>query len=294
MRFCSCSLWSYLNFFDIFPPGWGMLRKSRLLLLIHTFSVLSLQQKKLRWHNKSAIDLSNTNPACGHQEVRRSTGNIMVTTRYLYQQGSKSRQKVMRLYKQWHRPISKRFIKPPSCISRATSIDSECCRLPTTSVLSKKTEKLRSSQSKFLKATHCTKIRKIEIPRSMVVEALSWWSWRASQHPAVQSPVHPGKSPTNLARSPLLVALVGRKMTVVRHQLFLRNLPVQACDSRAQRFSPPLARRRSSRPPPSPNLVRTHPIEHYQALRDRVLCLSRAATLPKGTNWGSEEARTSD
>ena len=27
--------------------------------------------------------------------------------------GSKSRQKVMRLYKRWHRPITKRFIKPP-------------------------------------------------------------------------------------------------------------------------------------------------------------------------------------
>ena len=45
--------------------------------------------------------------------------------------------------------------------------------------------------SKFLKATHRTKIRKIEIPRSMVVEALSWRSRRASQHPAVRSPVHP-------------------------------------------------------------------------------------------------------
>ena len=87
-----------------------------LLLLIHTFSVLSLQLKKLRWHNKSAIDLSNANPACGHKEVRRSTGHIMVTTRYSDQQGSKSRQKVMRLYKQWHRPISKRFIKPPYSI----------------------------------------------------------------------------------------------------------------------------------------------------------------------------------
>ena len=41
--------------------------------------------------------------------------------------------------------ISKRFIKPPYSISRATSIDSECCRLPTTSVLSKKPEKLRSN-----------------------------------------------------------------------------------------------------------------------------------------------------
>ena len=44
---------------------------------------------------------------------------------------------------------------------------------------------------KFLKATYRTKIRKLEIPRSMVVEALSWLSRRASQHPAVQSPVHP-------------------------------------------------------------------------------------------------------
>ena len=43
--------------------------------------------------------------------------------------------------------------------SRATSIDSECCRLPTTSVLSKKTEKITLqpvliNKSKFLKATH--------------------------------------------------------------------------------------------------------------------------------------------
>ena len=52
-------------------------------------------------------------PVRGHKEVPRSTGHIMVTTRYSDQQGFKSRQKVMRLYKQWHRPISKRFIKPP-------------------------------------------------------------------------------------------------------------------------------------------------------------------------------------
>ena len=72
-------------------------------------------------------------------------------------------------------------------------------------------------------------------------------------------------------------------MTVVRDQLSLRNLPVPAFDSRAQGFSPPLARQRSSCPPPSPNLVRTHPIENYQALRDSAPCLSRAATLPKAT-----------
>ena len=63
----------------------------------------------------------------------------------------------------------------------------------------------------------------------------------------------------------------------------LRNLPVRAFDSRAQGFSPPQARQRSSCPPPSPNLVRTHPIDNYQALRDSAPCLSRVATLPKGT-----------
>ena len=72
----------------------------------------------------------------------------------------------------------------------------------------------------------------------------------------------------------------------------LRNLPVQACDSRAQGFSPPLGRQRSSCPPPSPNLVRTHPIvEYYQALRDSAPCLSRAATLPKGTKLGLGKRR---
>ena len=53
------------------------------------------------------------NPVRGHKEVPRSTGHIMVTTHYSDQQGSKSRQKVMRLYKRWHRPITKPFIKPP-------------------------------------------------------------------------------------------------------------------------------------------------------------------------------------
>ena len=53
------------------------------------------------------------NPVRGHKEVPRPMGHIMVTTRYSDQQGSKSRQKVMRLYKRWHRPITKRFIKPP-------------------------------------------------------------------------------------------------------------------------------------------------------------------------------------
>ena len=72
----------------------------------------------------------------------------------------------------------------------------------------------------------------------------------------------------------------------------LRNLPVRAAfDSRAQVFSTPLARQRSSCLPPSPNLVRTHPIERYHALRDSAPCLSRAATSRSAPNWSSEEAR---
>ena len=68
-----------------------------------------------------------------------------------------------------------------------------------------------------------------------------------------------------------------------RSQLSLRNLPARAFDSRAQGFSLTLARQRSSYPPPSPNLVRTHLMENYQALRDSAPCLSRAATLLKAT-----------
>ena len=45
------------------------------MVLIHTFSVLSLQLMELRRHNKSEISLSNANPARGHKEVPRSTGH---------------------------------------------------------------------------------------------------------------------------------------------------------------------------------------------------------------------------
>ena len=93
------------------------------------------------------------------QRGTKVNGSHMVTTRYSDQQGSKSRQKVMRLYKRWHRPITKRFIKLPYYISRAASNDSDCCRLPTTSVLSNKSDKyvptsFDQQYSKFLKATH--------------------------------------------------------------------------------------------------------------------------------------------
>ena len=49
-------------------------------------------------------------------------------------------------YRPWHRPMSKRFIKHPYSISRATPIDSDCCRLPTASVQSSKADKSCSNQ----------------------------------------------------------------------------------------------------------------------------------------------------
>ena len=130
------------------------------------------------------------------------------------------------------------------------------------------------------------------------MEAWSWWrpgaggaGVRANIQPSKALYI-PEKRPRNLAHSPLLVGPRRKKQTVVRDSFSLRNLPVRASDSCAQGFSTSLARRRSSCPPPSPNLVRTHPIERYQALRDSAPCLSRAATSRRAPNWNLEDART--
>ena len=144
-----------------------MYRELLLLLLIHTFSVLSLRLKKLRRHNKSAIDLSNANPACGHKEVRRSTGHIIVTTRYSDQQGSKSRQKVMRLYKQ-STPTNIKTVHQTSLLHIESNLDRLGMLSPTHDQRSQqKNGKLTLqpvliNKSKFLNATHCTEIRKNE------------------------------------------------------------------------------------------------------------------------------------
>ena len=95
----------------------------------------------------------------------------MVTTRYSDQQGSKSRQKVMRLYKQWHRPISKRFIKPPYSIREQPRSTRNVVAYPRPAFSAKNRknyaptsfdQQVQVSQGH----TFCTEIRKIEIPRS--------------------------------------------------------------------------------------------------------------------------------
>ena len=48
---------------------WSRIWCTNDLIVLHPLGILFLHMKKLRWHNKSVIDLSNVNPACGHKEV---------------------------------------------------------------------------------------------------------------------------------------------------------------------------------------------------------------------------------
>ena len=67
----------------------------------------------------------------------------LVTTCYSDPTGIQIATKSYATLQAWHRPmVTKRFIKNLLySISRAASIDSDCCRLPTTSVLSNKSDK---------------------------------------------------------------------------------------------------------------------------------------------------------
>ena len=85
------------------------------------------------------------------------------------------RQKVMRLYKQWHRPISKRSssnLLPPYRDQPRSTRNVVAYPRPAFSAKNRKNyaPTILTNKSKFLKATHCTEMRKIEIPRSIVVK----------------------------------------------------------------------------------------------------------------------------
>ena len=93
----------------------------------------------------------------------------------------------------------------------------------------------------------------------------------------------PVKRPTNLARSPLLVGPRRKKTDRGQRSTFPSETSRFAHgDSRAQGFSTPLGRRRSSFPPPSPNLVRTHP-KSATRLSAAVSLSLACHHLPKGT-----------
>ena len=124
-------------------------------------------------------DLSNANPACGHKEVRRSTGHIIVTTRYSDQQGSKSRQKVCGAtsigtdqYQNGSSNLLTPYREQLDRLEMLSPTDGQRSQQQTGKIT---LQPVLINKSKFFKATYCTEKRKTEIlPRSMVVEALSW------------------------------------------------------------------------------------------------------------------------
>ena len=78
------------------------------------------------------------------------------------------------------------------------------------------------NKPEFLKATYHTEIRKNKIPRSMVMEALSWGSRRASVsiQPS-KAPCIPEKEPQTLPTGlPLLVGLRRKKTDRVQRTAF--------------------------------------------------------------------------
>ena len=163
-------------------PYWFELRLLLLLIVVvdsHIQRIVLATEETTVTQQVSHRPIKRQSRLWSHKEVRRSTGHIMVTTRYSDQQGSKSRQKVMRLYKRWHRPISKRFIKPPYSIREQPRSTRNVVAYPRPAFSAKNRknyaptsfdQQVQVSQGH----TFCTEIRKIEIPRSMVVEALNW------------------------------------------------------------------------------------------------------------------------
>ena len=123
----------------------------------------------------------------GHKEVPRSTG-IQITT--------KSYTTLQAMAPTNNKTVHQTSFTPYREQPRSTRIVVAYPR-PAFSAKKRSTtfQLVSINNSKFLKATHRTKIRKIEIPRSMGVEVLSWRSRRVSQHPAGQSSVHLEKAP---------------------------------------------------------------------------------------------------
>ena len=139
----------------------------------------------------------------------------------------------------------KRLIKPLHSISRATLIDSDCCHLPTASALSNKADELCSNQfcskPKFLKATR----HEYVISSGFCLENRQ--KYRSKENCNTKVHGAGGLEPVKLARdsapscqklcasrtnaseiSPVcrsLLALVGRKQTVVRDKLIPQKLP---------------------------------------------------------------------
>ena len=193
--------------------------------------------------------------------------------------------------------MSKRFIKPPYSISRATSIDSDCrivVAYPRPAFSSTKRTNhapISFNQQAQVSQGH-TSYRNTEVHSDGGLELVKPAREPASSRPKSCAFLKKPHESSPFAASCRPLQEENRPWSEIRFSL--RNLPVRVFDSRAQGFSTSLASRRSNCPPPSPNLVHTHPIEHYQAFCDSVPRLSRAATPTEGNQIGasSKEART--
>ena len=129
------------------------------------------------------------------------------------------------LYKEWYRSTSKRFIKPPSSISRAAPRNSDRCRLPTASALSNQADKsqitLRSvliDKPKFLKATHHAEKQK---NCSSEVHGGGLEPVKLARNPASSCP----KPCASLKNAPRILALRGKKQSLVRDEPCPQKLP---------------------------------------------------------------------
>ena len=113
MRHKNVLLVEYLGL-GLWGPGWlwaGFSRQNghlfELIICLETASKtpqqidciqrIVLATEETTMTQQVSLVLSCANPACGHKEVLRLTGHIMVTTRYSDQRGSKSRQNLCRL-----------------------------------------------------------------------------------------------------------------------------------------------------------------------------------------------------
>ena len=152
-------------------------------------------------------------------------------------------------------------------------MDSDCCRLPMTrGVLSNKADESRSNQL----GSTCpsfSRPRHSETRGRMLYRGP--WQWRPwAVKAGARANVHLSKvltilekRPGNVARSPLLVSYRRKKTDRGQRSPFpSETFPFAPVILAHKGFTTLLARPRSSRLPPSPNLVLshlTHPIERY-------------------------------
>ena len=181
-RFCICSLWqSHLtaNRFDIFSPEWGMLRRSRCVQFRYLYVVVVVVVFTLT-DRASTIpsNIRGCQSGTWSQRGAKVNGSHHGDNPLLRQTGiqiaTKSYATLKAMAPTNSKTVHQTSFTPYREQPRSTRIVVAYPR-PAFSATNRTNtfQPVLINNSKFLKAAHRTKIRKIEIPRSMVVEALS-------------------------------------------------------------------------------------------------------------------------